>query len=54
MFYCLVLLINDVNVVVVGEYFFGCVCDLKDFVIIIFGIGLGSGIFIDGELIVGY
>lgn len=48
------LLTNDANAAALGEHLFGCAKDLKDFVTITLGTGLGSGIFIDGELIVGH
>ena len=48
------LLTNDANAAALGERLFGCAKELKDFVTITLGTGLGSGIFIDGELIVGH
>jgi glucokinase len=48
------LLTNDANAAAIGEHLFGCAKDLKDFVTITLGTGLGSGIFIDGELVVGH
>jgi glucokinase len=47
-------LANDANAAAVGEHLFGCAKDLSDFVTITLGTGLGSGIFIDGKLIVGH
>lgn len=47
-------LANDANAAAVGEHLFGCAKDLSDFVTITLGTGLGSGIFIDGSLIVGH
>lgn len=47
------LLANDANAAAIGEHLFGNAKDLNDFVLITLGTGLGSGIFIDGELIVG-
>jgi glucokinase len=48
------LLTNDANAAAIGEHLFGCARDLQDFVTITLGTGLGSGIFIHGELIVGH
>jgi glucokinase len=47
-------LTNDANAAANGEHLFGCAKDLKDFVTITLGTGLGSGIFINGQLIVGH
>lgn len=47
------LLTNDANAAAIGEHLFGCADDLSDFVTITLGTGLGSGVFINGELIVG-
>ena len=48
------LLANDANAAAIGEHLFGCARDLTDFVTITLGTGLGSGIFVNGELIVGH
>ena len=48
------ILANDANAAAVGEHLFGCAKDLSDFVTITLGTGLGSGIFIEGSLIVGH
>lgn len=48
------LLTNDANAAAVGEHLFGVAKDLSDFVLITLGTGLGSGIFIKGELVVGH
>jgi len=48
------LLTNDANAAALGEHLFGCAKDLKDFVTITLGTGLGSGVFIDGDLVVGH
>jgi glucokinase len=48
------LLTNDANAAALGEHLFGCARDLRDFVTITLGTGLGSGIFVDGQLVVGY
>lgn len=47
------LLANDANAAAIGEHLFGNAKDLNDFVLITLGTGLGSGVFINGELIVG-
>ncbi|WP_343747712.1 ROK family protein [Fluviicola sp.] len=47
------LLANDANAAALGEHLFGNAKDLNDFVLVTLGTGLGSGIFINGELIVG-
>jgi glucokinase len=47
------LLSNDANAAAVGEHLFGNAKDLSDFVLITLGTGLGSGIFIANELVVG-
>jgi glucokinase len=48
------LLANDANAAALGEHLFGNARDLRDFVTITLGTGLGSGIFIDGALVVGH
>jgi|TARA_R110000737_G_scaffold115473_1_gene148395 glucokinase len=47
------ILINDANAAAVGELMFGAGRDLKNFVCITLGTGLGSGIIINGTLIEG-
>lgn len=47
------LLTNDANAAAIGEHLFGNAQDLKDFVVITLGTGLGSGIFIDNNLVIG-
>lgn len=47
------MLTNDANAAAIGEKLFGCAKDLSDFVEITLGTGLGSGIIINNELIVG-
>ena len=47
------LLTNDANAAALGEHLFGCARDLKDFVTITLGTGLGSGVFVNGDLVVG-
>jgi len=48
------MLSNDANAAAVGEHLFGCARDLTDFVTITLGTGLGSGVFVEGKLIVGH
>jgi glucokinase len=48
------LITNDANAAAVGEMIFGNAKDLKDFVIITLGTGVGSGIIINGELVYGH
>ncbi|MDR2287053.1 MAG: ROK family protein [Prevotellaceae bacterium] len=45
---------NDANAVAIAEMIYGDAKDLKDFVIITLGTGLGSGIVANGELIYGH
>jgi len=47
-------LTNDANAAAVGEMIFGNAKDLKDFVTITLGTGLGSGIIINGNLCYGH
>jgi glucokinase len=47
------LLTNDANAAAVGEKFFGCAKDLKNFVTITLGTGLGSGIYINDNIVYG-
>jgi glucokinase len=47
------ILTNDANAAAVGEKFFGCAKDLKNFVTITLGTGLGSGIYINDNIIYG-
>jgi glucokinase len=46
-------LTNDANAAAIGEHLFGNAKDLKDFVSITLGTGLGSGVFIDGKIVYG-
>ncbi|MDR3246577.1 MAG: ROK family protein [Prevotellaceae bacterium] len=45
---------NDANAVAIAEMVYGNAKDLKDFVVITLGTGLGSGIVANGELIYGH
>ena len=47
------ILTNDANAAAVGEKYFGCAKDLKNFVTITLGTGLGSGIYINDNIIYG-
>ena len=49
-----VVLTNDANAAALGEMRYGNAKDLRDFVIITLGTGLGSGIVIDGHLVYGH
>lgn len=45
---------NDANAAALGEQQFGAAQGMKDFVVITLGTGLGSGIVVDGKLVVGH
>lgn len=45
---------NDANAAALGEQLFGVAKDMKNFVVITLGTGLGSGIVVDGKLVVGH
>ncbi len=47
-------LTNDANAAAIGEMLFGAAKDYKHFLVITLGTGLGSGIVIDGKLLVGH
>ncbi|MDY0201252.1 MAG: ROK family protein [Bacteroidales bacterium] len=49
-----VLLTNDANAAALGEMIFGDAVGMKNFVFITLGTGLGSGIVVDGKLLVGH
>ena len=44
---------NDANAAALGEKFFGVAKDMKNFVMLTLGTGLGSGIVLDGEILHG-
>lgn len=44
---------NDANAAAVGEMIFGCAKDFKNYIMLTLGTGLGSGIIVNGELVVG-
>jgi glucokinase len=47
-------LTNDANAAAVGEMMYGCAKDMKHFITITLGTGVGSGIVIDGKIVVGH
>ncbi len=47
-------LTNDANAAAMGEMIYGCAKDMKHFITITLGTGVGSGIVIDGKIVVGY
>lgn len=47
-------LTNDANAAAIGEMIFGNAKDLKDFVTITLGTGVGSGVVINGEIVYGH
>ncbi len=48
------MLTNDANAAAVGEMMFGCAKKMKHFITITLGTGVGSGIVIDGKIVVGH
>jgi glucokinase-like ROK family protein len=56
-FNCPIYVENEANAAALGEYYFGAVRNIKDFIYLSSGVGLGSGIVINGKLfrgILGY
>jgi glucokinase-like ROK family protein len=49
-FDCPIYVENEANAAALGEYYFGAVRNVKDFIYLSTGVGLGSGIVIDGKL----
>jgi glucokinase len=49
-----VVITNDANAAAMGEMIFGGAKNMKDFIVLTLGTGLGSGIVIDGELVYGH
>ena len=47
-------LTNDANAAAMGEYIFGCTKSIKHFITITLGTGVGSGIVIDGKIVLGH
>ncbi|PKO00859.1 MAG: hypothetical protein CVU42_01730 [Chloroflexi bacterium HGW-Chloroflexi-4] len=49
-FDCPIYVENEANAAALGEYYFGAVQNVKDFIYLSAGVGLGSGIVMDGKL----
>jgi glucokinase len=49
-----IVLTNDANAAAIGEMIYGGAKQMKDFIVITLGTGLGSGIVVDGNLVYGY
>ena len=49
-----VIVTNDANAAAMGEMIFGGAKDMKDFIVLTLGTGLGSGIVINGEVVYGH
>ena len=47
-------LTNDANAAAVGEMIYGCAKNMRDFITITLGTGVGSGIVIDGKIVLGH
>lgn len=47
-------LTNDANAAAAGEMIYGCAKDVKHFITITLGTGVGSGIVIDGKIVLGH
>jgi glucokinase len=47
-------LTNDANAAAMGEMMYGCARGMKDFITITLGTGVGSGIVIDGKIVLGH
>lgn len=47
-------LTNDANAAAVGEMIYGCAKNMKNFITITLGTGVGSGIVIDGKIVLGH
>jgi glucokinase len=47
-------LTNDANAAAMGEYMYGCTKGVKHFITITLGTGVGSGIMIDGKILLGH
>jgi glucokinase len=47
-------LTNDANAAAMGEYIYGCTKGIKHFITITLGTGVGSGIVIDGKIVLGH
>ncbi len=53
-FHVPVVLTNDANAAALGELIYGAAKNLKDFIVITLGTGLGSGLVVNGEVIYGH
>lgn len=49
-----VVLTNDANAAAIGEMIYGGAKNMKDFIVITLGTGLGSGIVVDGNIVYGH
>lgn len=49
-----VVMTNDANAAAMGEMIFGAAKEMKDFIVLTLGTGLGSGIVINGEMVYGH
>ncbi len=47
-------LTNDANAAAMGEMMYGCARNMKHFIVITLGTGVGSGIVIDGKIVLGH
>ncbi len=47
-------LTNDANAAAMGEMIYGCAREMKHFIVITLGTGVGSGIVIDGKIVLGH
>lgn len=47
-------LTNDANAAAMGEMMYGCAKNMKHFIVITLGTGIGSGIVIDGKIVLGH
>jgi len=47
-------LTNDANAAAMGEMMYGCARNMRDFIVITLGTGVGSGIVIDGKIVLGH
>jgi len=50
----MVRLTNDANAAAMGEMMYGCAKNMKHFIVITLGTGVGSGIVIDGKIVLGH
>ncbi|MCD4744719.1 MAG: ROK family protein [Bacteroidales bacterium] len=52
--YPVIILTNDANAAAIGEMIYGGAKDMKNFIMITLGTGVGSGIIVNGELVYGH